>query len=81
MSAAKKRGFYSGKPLTLLSETIGDDGYVWYLAEYALASNGAIESSYIRSDFVQITGEVSGGADRLLPHFRAVGGLHLYLYG
>lgn len=61
MSAAKKRGFYSGKPLTLLSETIGDDGYVWYLAEYALASNGAIESSYIRSDFVQITGEVSGG--------------------
>lgn len=61
ISAAKKRGFYSGKPLTLLSETIGDDGYVWYLAEYALASNGAIESSYIRSDFVQITGEVSGG--------------------
>ena len=45
ISAAKKRGFYSGKPLTLLSETIGDDGYVWYLDK-----NSFVDTPIVRSE-------------------------------
>ena len=48
----------NGKDITILEQTIGSDGKVWYKAKYNLAANNEECVSYIRSDFVA-AGEAS----------------------
>lgn len=48
----------NGKDITILEQTTGSDGKVWYKAKYNLAANNEECVSYIRSDFVA-AGEVS----------------------
>ncbi len=42
----------NGKDITILEQTTGSDGKVWYKAKYNLAANNKECVSYIRSDFV-----------------------------
>lgn len=42
----------NGKDITILEQTTGADGKVWYKAKYNLAANNEECVSYIRSDFV-----------------------------
>ena len=42
----------NGKDITILEQTTGSDGKVWYKAKYNLAANNEECVSYIRSDFV-----------------------------
>ena len=42
----------NGKDITILEQTTGADGKVWYKAKYNLAANNKECVSYIRSDFV-----------------------------
>ena len=42
----------NGKGITILEQTTGSDGKVWYKAKYNLAANNEECVSYIRSDFV-----------------------------
>lgn len=48
----------NGKDITILEQTTGSDGKVWYKAKYNLAANNEECVSYIRSDFVA-AGEAS----------------------
>ena len=48
----------NGKDITILEQTTGSDGKVWYKAKYNLAANNEECVSYIRSDFV-VAGEAS----------------------
>lgn len=48
----------NGKDITILEQTTGSDGKVWYKAKYNLAANNKECVSYIRSDFVA-AGEVA----------------------
>ena len=48
----------NGKNITILEQTTGSDGKVWYKAKYNLAANNEECVSYIRSDFVA-AGEAS----------------------
>lgn len=48
----------NGKDITILEQTTGSDGKLWYKAKYNLAANNEECVSYIRSDFVA-AGEAS----------------------
>lgn len=48
----------NGKDITILEQTTGSDGKVWYKAKYNLVANNEECVSYIRSDFVA-AGEAS----------------------
>lgn len=51
----------NGKDITILEETKGTDGKVWYKAKYNLAANNEECVSYIRSDFVSVAGDMADG--------------------
>ncbi len=46
----------NGKPLSILEETTGKDGYKWYKVSYVLNATGETKTAYIRADYVQVTG-------------------------
>lgn len=50
----------NGKDITILEETTGTDGKVWYKAKYNLAANNEECISYIRSDFVSVDADTTG---------------------
>ncbi len=58
-SAAVVNKLANGKPLVILGETTGADGYVWYKVSYVLQASGETKTAYIRSDFVTVTEEQS----------------------
>lgn len=45
----------NGKPITILEDTKGTDGNIWYKIKYNLIVNNAECTSYVRSDLVSIT--------------------------
>ena len=47
----------NGKPLSILEETTGKDGYKWYKVSYVLNATKETKTAYIRSDFVQVSGK------------------------
>lgn len=51
----------NGKPLSILEETTGKDGYKWYKVSYVLNATGETKTAYIRSDFVQMSGGDQAG--------------------
>lgn len=51
-------GAEKGKVLNVLSEVQGSDGYTWYQVQVNDTTTG-----YIRSDLVEVTGDIGGGAE------------------
>lgn len=58
-SSAVVNKLANGKPLVILAETTGADGYVWYQVSYVLDASGETKTAYIRSDFVTVTEQTS----------------------
>lgn len=46
------RYFLYGKPVTVINETTGSDGELWYQISYTLKSSGSTETSYVKASNV-----------------------------
>lgn len=78
-SAAIINKLANGKPLVILEETTGADGYVWYRVSYVLDASGETKTAYIRSDFVTITNQQTTAAAQTVIATGTINATNVYV--
>lgn len=60
-SGEKVNGLENGKPVTILEETTGSDGKVWYQIAYVLKANSTVKQAYVPAESIVIEEIVTYG--------------------